>query len=217
MLNIKQFRNPPSRFAPGYFWSINGRMDADVMISQLKDMAEHGARSVCMLPLPREFRWNSRMEPSYLSPEYHAVVEKVASAADRLGMHWYLYDEGGWPSGSACGQVWASDPGRFSRTYAELDEQGKVRIVKVAEHPERYAAVPDVLVPGVTERFLELTHASYAGYLKKYFGKSIRFAFTDEPTFSVCGPGKLGWTADLPQEFLRRKGYRRPQGRCRYS
>ena len=207
MLQNDLYQNPPARFAPGYFWIINDTMDTDVMTAQLKDMADKGAKSVCMHPFPKEFRWNSAMSPSYLSPEYHAIMAKVAEAAHRLGMHWYLYDEGGWPSGGACGQIWAMDPERFNRTYAELDENGRVRIVKVSETPERRAPVPDVLVPGVTEMFLELTHESYAKYLEPYFGSSVRFTFTDEPTMSTCSPGRLGWTADLPEEFLRRKGY----------
>ena len=207
MLNNELFQNPPARFTPGYFWMINDRMDVRVMTAQLKEMADKGARSVCMHPFPREFRWNSDMSPAYLSPEYHAIMAEVAEAAARLGMHWYLYDEGGWPSGSACGQVWASDPERFARTYAELDEEGKVRIVKVPQDPKYGAPVPDLLVPGAAEKFIRLTHEAYAEYLKPYFGSSVRFAFTDEPVMAVCTPGRLGWTADLPQEFLRRKGY----------
>ena len=207
MLQNNLFQDPPAHLSPGYFWIINDEMDADVMISQLEEMAEKGVRSVCLHPFPKEFRWNSNMSPAYLSPEFHAVMAKVAAAADRLGMNWYLYDEGGWPSGGACGQIWASDPERFNRTCAELDENGKVRIVKVREDPGRRAPVPDVLVPGVTGMFLRLTHEAYAEYLKPYFGSSVRFTFTDEPTMSVSSPGRLGWTADLPQEFLRRKGY----------
>lgn len=206
MLNKNQFKNPPANFAPGYFWSINSKIDVPLMISQLKEMAAKGARSVCMHPMPREFRWETNMAPSYLSPEYHALMKQVVDAADKLGMHWYLYDEGGWPSGSACGQVWAKDPERFSRTYAEIVD-GKVRISKVNSDPKRNAPVPDVLVPGVTDLFIKLTHKAYAKYMKPYFGKSVMFAFTDEPTVSTCHPGRLGWTADLPQEFLRRKGY----------
>ena len=207
MLNCKNFKKPPARYAPGYFWGINAKMDADALISQLKEMADKGARSVCMHPMPREFRWNTEMSPAYLSEEFHEIMEKVFAYSCQNGLHWYLYDEGGWPSGSACGQVWASNPEKFSRSYAELDEKGEVRIVKLEGHPERCAVVPDVLVPGVTEKFIELTHESYAKYMKPQFGKNIIFAFTDEPAYLNGLPGKLSWTEDLPEEFKRRKGY----------
>ena len=143
MLKVKEFKNPSARFAPGYFWSIDSAMDADMMISQLKDMADKGARSVCMLPIPREFRWNTDTVPAYLSEEYHKIMKKVFDASCKMGIHWYLYDEGGWPSGSACGQVWACDPEKYSRSYAEKDPGGNIRIVKVKEYPERNAPVPD--------------------------------------------------------------------------
>ena len=207
MLNCKNFKKPPARYAPGYFWGINAKMDADALISQLKEMADKGARSVCMHPMPREFRWNTEMSPAYLSEEFHEIMEKVFAYSCKNGLHWYLYDEGGWPSGSACGQVWASNPEKFSRSYAELDENGEVRIVKLEGHPERCAVVPDVLVPGVTEKFIELTHESYAKYMKPQFGKNVIFAFTDEPAYLNGLPGKLSWTEDLPEEFKRRKGY----------
>ena len=143
MLKNDLFQNPPAHFAPGYFWLINDEMDADVMIAQLKEMADKGARSVCMHPVPREFRWNSNMSPAYLSPEYHAIMAKVAEAADQLGMHWYLYDEGGWPSGSACGQVWASDPEKFTRSFARPFGAGSFRIEQETPHPELTAPIPD--------------------------------------------------------------------------
>ncbi len=47
MLNNDLFRDPPARFAPGYFWIINDAMDADTMIAQLREMADKGARSAC--------------------------------------------------------------------------------------------------------------------------------------------------------------------------
>ena len=207
MFNLKNFQAPPAHLSPGYFWIINHTMDAEELIGQLKDMAAHGARSVCMHPVPREFRYDTAMSPGYLTADFHRIVKEVAAAASELGMHWYLYDEGGWPSGSACGQVWARDPERFSRRYATLDEQGQVKIVKIAEDPQKSAPIPDLLAPGATGCFLELTHQAYAEYLAPYFGNMIRFTFTDEPLHAPFGHGMLAWTEDLPQEFLRRKGY----------
>ena len=77
-------------------------MDADNLIAQLRAMYDSGIRSVCLHPVPKEFRKAaSDMAPPYLSDEYFAIIREVVKEADRLGMHYYLYDEGGWPSGSA--------------------------------------------------------------------------------------------------------------------
>jgi len=209
MFPLKSFRNPESRFSPGYFWCIGYPMEPEELERQLEEMAAHGVKSVCLHPVPREFRWTTEMSPDYLSEEFHAIVTRLVRKASALGMNYYLYDEGGWPSGSACGQVVASNPERFSRSCAESDGKGGFRIVRIKPHPEVSAPVPDVLVPGATEKFLELTHQAYFEHWgEEFFGTTVRFAFTDEPMIEPRNTGRLGWTADLPEEFLRRKGYR---------
>lgn len=93
-------------FSPGYFWMWNGRLDVPTLISQLDDMHAHGLRSVCIHPFPTNFRrgiFESHMEPDYLTSEYLDVFAKVVKRARELGMDAWLYDEGGWPSGGACG------------------------------------------------------------------------------------------------------------------
>ncbi|MBQ9336765.1 MAG: hypothetical protein IJS14_05655 [Lentisphaeria bacterium] len=209
MFSIRAFKHPAARSSPAYFWGINAPMETGDLIAQLRGMYDLGVRSVCLHPIPKEFRRGlSEMTPPYLSEEYFAIIKAVVREAARLGMHYYLYDEGGWPSGSACGQVWASDPEHFTRSFAESDGAGGYRIVKPAPHPELNAPVPDLLARGATEKFLELTHEVYLRHLgAEHFGKTIRCAFTDEPVGAAAKDARLGWTADLGKEFFRRKGY----------
>jgi hypothetical protein len=72
---------------------------------------------------------------------------------------------------------------------------------------------PSLLMPEVTERFIELTHRKYAevfgGKLERYFLST----FTDEPssmalTFEQLGYGVLPWKENVSAEFERRYGYR---------
>ena len=209
MFNHHAFKHPAARCSAAYFWVMQAPMAADDLIAQLRDMYDSGVRSVCLHPVPKEFRRGaSDMAPPYLSDEYFAIIRKVVKEADRLGMHYYLYDEGGWPSGSACGQVWASDPEKFTRSYARPDGAGGFRVVPETPHPEETAPVPDLLAKGATEKFIELTHEAHLAQLgPKYFGKTIRYAFTDEPRGIPYQENCLGWTADLAEEFRRRKGY----------
>ncbi|MBR4664108.1 MAG: hypothetical protein IKO93_09560, partial [Lentisphaeria bacterium] len=209
MFNHHAFKHPAARCSAAYFWVMQAPMAADDLIAQLRDMYDSGVRSVCLHPVPKEFRRGaSDMAPPYLSDEYFAVIREVVKEADRLGMHYYLYDEGGWPSGSACGQVWASDPEKFTRSYARPDGAGGFRIEPETPHPEETAPVPDLLAKGATEKFIELTHEAHLAQLgPEYFGKTIRYAFTDEPRGIPYQENCLGWTADLAEEFRRRKGY----------
>ena len=63
----------------------------------------------------------------------------------------------------------------------------------------------DLLYPGVTEKFLEVTLDAYKREIGGQFGKRIPGAFTDEP--NIHPAGGLPWTDGLPAEFQKRWGY----------
>jgi len=63
----------------------------------------------------------------------------------------------------------------------------------------------DLLYPGVTEKFLEVTLEPYRKHFGKEFGKRIPGSFTDEPELTPAGG--LPWTEDLPAQFQKRWGY----------
>jgi len=63
----------------------------------------------------------------------------------------------------------------------------------------------NLLSPGVTEKFLELTLEPYRRQLGGEFGLRIPGVFTDEP--NVRPAGGLPWSEILPEEFQRRWGY----------
>ncbi|RPJ86408.1 MAG: hypothetical protein EHM18_06375, partial [Acidobacteria bacterium] len=64
----------------------------------------------------------------------------------------------------------------------------------------------DLLYPGVTQKFLELTLDSYKREIGDQFGKRVPGSFTDEPELRPAGG--LPWTDDLPAQFEKRWGYR---------
>ena len=63
----------------------------------------------------------------------------------------------------------------------------------------------DLLYPGVTEKFLDITLGAYERELGPQLGKRIPGMFTDEP--NIIPAGGLPWTDDLPQQFQKRWGY----------
>ena len=199
-------------FSPAFFWMWNDRLDADALCAQLEDLRAHGMRNVCIHPFPKAFRkgrFASEMEPDYLTPNYLDVLAKVMRRAGELGMHAYLYDEGGWPSGGACGLVAASDPdGRFAPREIAPTPDGPPS-VRIRPYPgDGTAAYPSVIERGTTLRFLDLTHEALAKRLGGEIGTTMRIAFTDEPDAPHDAHGRaLAWTADFADEFRRRKGY----------
>ena len=211
MLTYREIKDIPPDCSLAYFWQINGNVDIDKLKDQLRDMHNQGLRSVCLHPFPDEFRpatQPTHVNISYLSLEWFEMVRTLCDECRKLGMRYWLYDEGGWPSGGAGGQVWknAKDKKSLQRQYWEL-ENGIPVIKAVDEDPRIRAPYPDILNKQVTADFIALTHEQYRKYAKKYFGREIRFAFTDEPGMFVPSPGKLAYTAGLEKEFKKIKGY----------
>lgn len=62
----------------------------------------------------------------------------------------------------------------------------------------------DLLYPGVTEKFLDVTLEPYRREIGEHFGKRVPGMFTDEPNIIPAG---WPWTEDLPEQFEKRWGY----------
>ena len=66
----------------------------------------------------------------------------------------------------------------------------------------------DLLKPGVTEKFIEITMSGYEKRLGRKFGSVVPGVFTDEPNIAPQGgKGLIRWTPDLFDQFERRWGY----------
>jgi len=113
-----EFQHPDAFFSPGYMWTWNDRLVNEDVAAQLRDMADHGAMMVNPVPEPTDFRPTTqptRLAPDYLTPEYLDIFRSMVDEAARLGMKVWLYDEGGWPSGTVC---W-----RLPRQYPQYQRQ----------------------------------------------------------------------------------------------
>ncbi len=63
----------------------------------------------------------------------------------------------------------------------------------------------DLMKPGVTEKFLEITLGAYEREVGDQFGKRVPGIFTDEPHLAPAGG--FHWSDRLPQVFAQRWGY----------
>jgi hypothetical protein len=63
----------------------------------------------------------------------------------------------------------------------------------------------DLLYPGVTQKFIDITFPGYEKVAGDEFGKSVPGWFTDEPQISP--PGGIRWTPDLFDVFKKRWAY----------
>lgn len=102
------FENPGIEYTPVPFWFINDRPSAGETARQLKDFAAHGVHAVVLHP-----RIGIPDDIPYLSDVFMGHMGNAVREAARLGMQVMLYDEGMYPSGSACGLVVRENP-RFA-------------------------------------------------------------------------------------------------------
>jgi hypothetical protein len=65
----------------------------------------------------------------------------------------------------------------------------------------------DVLVKGVTQKFIEVTMKGYEKRFGDEFGKTVPGVFSDEPNIEVQGENNIRWTPDLFDAFKKRWGY----------
>jgi len=196
-----------NKFAsPIYFWYLNTALEPSVLRRQLREMRKRGVKGVCPHPWPPEFRpvtMPSDMSPEYLSDAYLDRFEVIYRECAKLGMSCCFYDEAGWPSGSAGGRVRATHPEEWAPRY-QTPEGEKVEPFA----PEKAAPLPNLLISGPAEKFLELTHEHFYRRFPGFFGKQIGFAFMDEPHIPTCWKDlRIAWTPDLKEVFLKRKGY----------
>lgn len=66
----------------------------------------------------------------------------------------------------------------------------------------------DLLKPGVTEKFIEITMPGYEKAIGHEFGKRVPGIFTDEPNINTRSAGPIRYTPDLYEQFEKQWGYR---------
>lgn len=118
------FENPSAFASPVYSWVWNSPISEELIKEQLDEMQEEGIRAFYIIPEPKEFRpatMRTTMEPDYLTDVFLRLVRFTAEEAKRRGMVMWLYDEGGWPSGSAAGRVVDTCPDGIAKRLREKE------------------------------------------------------------------------------------------------
>lgn len=217
---LSLLNDPPREFTPIPFWFLNGDLTKAELRRQLEDFAAHGVYGVVLHP-----RMGLTKRIRYLSPRYFSYIRTAVTAAYELGMTVVLYDEGMYPSGSACGKVvegypefasmgitmtTAPQPGDEilahtpNGTLVVRKSGGTMRGVHFGEDDGEPNAplTADLLNPAAVQRFICLTHEAYYHELKDYFGSTIAGFFTDEP--SILGRNvahMFPWTMNFAAAF----------------
>ena len=184
-------------YAPVPFWSWNNKLEKEELVRQIDEMKSVGCGGFVL-------HARTGLKTEYLSDEWFALVEICLDAAKERGMHVWIYDENGWPSGFVGGKLLRDE---YLAQYLLMEEQGAFdsealavfvkdsagyrRVTSAQIGVERYYAVfakkspsnTDVLNPALVEEFIACTHEEYYKHFSDRFGKELRGFFTDEPQF----------------------------------
>lgn len=230
--NTETFLHPDARFSPIFSWVFNSEMTEEIVREQIDEMYSVGIRATYILPEPQEFRPDTmatEMSPAYLSEEFFELVRYAVAYAKEKGMVMWLYDEGGWPSGAACGQVLKALPDKKARRLRKKEivlQTGETFTgddLTISIFNENYKRLPlpycaekeqtifcyevevrDVYEPYLLDeeavaKFIELTHEGYKKYMGDLFGNGAFAMFTDEPILYY--PFYLADTADFERKY----------------
>lgn len=190
--DTEKFFTPDNIYYPVYSWMWNEVLSKEVIKRQLDEMFERNIRGVYVIPLPKEFRPKTmitNLQPPYLSDEYFEMLSFAADYASSKEMFFWLYDEGGWPSGNANGLV-TKDSKDLRLTHIE---KGRVKTNSKA----------DLTNIKATEKFIALTHEKHKEKMGDSFKSFSPLVFTDEPDI-----GALPFTKSIKEEYKKRTGKR---------
>ncbi len=212
-------------------WIWHGELSREQIQQELTDFSRAGIPALCIIPEPKSFRPNALrtyLEPDYMSDEYLEYYRFTVERAEELGMKLWLYDEGGWPSGGACGLTAKILPDcgltRLRAVKLAVDAKYVPSEKALAAFFEGRRVAPgesftgelteyrfERLNPGpnfvdlarieVTRAFLESTHERYLASLER-LDEHFAAVFTDEPSLEP-----YAWREDLPNLFESRFGY----------
>ena len=118
---VDGFSDPAAAYRPMIFWVWNGDMTREGIAEDIQDFADKGLGGFFIHPMGENFRLQDFIKgvnPPYLSDEYFALVRYAVEQAQAAGLYAWLYDEGGWPSGTAQGAVLADHSELQARTLA---------------------------------------------------------------------------------------------------
>jgi len=194
-------------------WAIDAPLDEARLCRQLEAMKADGLDGVVFHP--RFFPG----QPAYLSAEYLRILSQVILRARDLGLGFWIYDENGWPSGVAGGELlkqFPDDAGGILtlhegdaadawHSFTHDNRRWHLQLVRTHEI--------DYLSPEACRHFLALVHDRYRDGLDPAAWAHVEAFFTDEPEFGlgvnidrVPPHGALPWSPGLPDLYRQQFG-----------
>jgi hypothetical protein len=97
------FHNPPREYGILPFWFLNGELDQEEMLYQLREFRDKGMPGIIL-------HGRYGLETDYIGETYLDRIHFAVEEAEKLGLQTWIYDEMNWPSGTADKRVLKARP-----------------------------------------------------------------------------------------------------------
>ncbi len=114
---LAEFEDPPAWARPQMFFVWNGRLTTERISQMLRQYKREGIGGVFNHARPG-------LVTEYLSPEWFRMWRFTLDECKRLGLECHIYDENGFPSGFASGEVVAGNPNLAARYLTAVEVTG---------------------------------------------------------------------------------------------
>ncbi len=230
------FENPPADFRPAPFWVWHDKLDKEMLERDLEDFKEIGMGGGFIHPrygLITEYlsdEWFDRVEFSVKKSKALGLkmwIYDENSFPSGFAGGWVpelLPESANQPTGLTMERV-SEIPDADIAVVLQKTEHGFKDVTESVSAGDNgdYIILKnhyydkskwfggrsyvDLLIPGVTETFIEVTMSGYEERVCEYFGDLVPGVFTDEPNISPRGRGAMRFTPALFAEFEKRWGY----------
>ena len=214
---LEKLRGDLSGYTSIPFWSWNNLLSKDELLRQIDEFEEQGIYGFIM-------HARTGFKTEYLSDEWFELVGEWLKQADERNLKAWVYDENGWPSGFAGGEL-LHDKENLAQylVYEKKDffdesadavysiQSGAAKRITPCEKTDTYHCIyikshgsyADILNPEVVSKFINLTYEPYYERFSDYFGKAFVGFFTDEPQYFRWN---TAYSRVLPSEFKKEYG-----------
>lgn len=221
---VKKIKETAPQYGSIPFWSWNDRLQKEELLRQIHNMKEMEMGGFFM-------HARGGLETPYMGEEWFDCIKECVEEAKKLKMEAWAYDENGWPSGFAGGEVLKNPDnhalyikGEFSEDFPQGDEntlaifalQGREKPIhcqEPIEGAEQYLMIQrgadssyvDTMRADITDQFIRATHEEYKARLGEDFGSAAMPGFfTDEPQYYRW---RTPYSAKMEEWFQEEYGY----------
>lgn len=123
------FKNPAAQYMPMPFWHMNGDLKDEEIIRQMTDAKKMNFSGIAVLPM-------YNMTPDFLSETYFEKYQLILATAKKMDMNIILYDDTGFPSGTAGGKIERDFPQHVRKSLEKIE-------VAITQRPYFKSFVPE--------------------------------------------------------------------------